>query len=217
VAVCPDQFFGFLEVNEQNWHVSFPRCETFMPTQHAPVRNEFAILASSTMQTNGSHEVGVVLLQFQNTSASDTGWYMMAKSRSCTQECITREVESGAMTVLTLHVQCPPLEQHADYMPTLKSCTSDSPSLLLLPAGERVKSTMSNREGAMCDWTEAPHVVITHVTDWLPSLETFRPLLQLTAVPFTGLLLAGKSLVFARVLHTRVSPRHEREAVGSAS
>jgi len=202
--ICPWQFFGFLDVTSDRWAVNFPVCDTFMPTQYEAARNEFAILASSSIERRGEEDFGALLLQFQNTSANDPAWVSMADAHSCSLECIRRD-GSAALHVTSLQVKCPQ-EGNADSLPPLTSCTLDSPNLLLLPAGLPVASADSAREGEMCDWSQAPLVNMPApgggLLDGLPAVVT--TLASATTLLLSGLAATGKSILLARALHSQL-------------
>ena len=54
-APCPDSWYGFLKVAGDRYVVSLPRCERFIPTRYANVRNEFSIIATTSVA--GENEV----------------------------------------------------------------------------------------------------------------------------------------------------------------
>ena len=157
---CPEQWFGYLAVEDTTWQVRFPHCDTFLPTSRGPVRNTFSILASTDVVAVTSADdapvqhVGAVILQFVNTSTTEAGWASMAESKSCSLHCLRRT--AGVVHVSTLLVGCP--APGARVASPLADCAHVEASMLLARAGERVTSTDSRREGELCDWSQAPDV-----------------------------------------------------------
>ena len=67
--------------------VSLPRCERFIPTRYANVRNEFSIIATTSVVRSNEHStplerIGAVLMRFERTTSHDAGWTGMAATRS---------------------------------------------------------------------------------------------------------------------------------------
>lgn len=230
IELCPWQFFGFLDVTAQRWRVDFPSCRHFVSTADGPVRNEFAILATTGL-FSGSRaglermQYGALLLQFQTTTSSKDGWAQLARSRQCSVECLARDTSTGAIQVSSVLVACPSQEllEHSaatsdlassdlqQQLPTLRQCArGDLGSLLLLPAGELVRDPESKREGELCDWSLAPKLDSEALSGSSSETALSQGLSHLIA-PLAGpltctlllVVLTSKSIFLARMLQRR--------------
>lgn len=153
-AVCTEQWFGFLEVfaEARNWRVEISHCPAYSETQHGAVSNELRVVASTNVHATWEHQVGAVVLRFENTTAPrHTHWAYMAAKRECSMLCLRQDGRRNVyMSVLS--IKCPEWGTRGAGMPDLSMCGRDPPSMALLPAGETVTAAESMREGERCEW-----------------------------------------------------------------
>ena len=148
-APCPDSWYGFLKVAGDRYVVSLPRCERFIPTRYANVRNEFSIIATTSVVRSNEHSkplerIGAVLMRFERTTSHDAGWTgMAADEKSCTLACLTMDEESQVVRMASLVVPCPTADA-PELLPDVRTCAGVGGDLLLVRAGKRMLATESS-------------------------------------------------------------------------
>lgn len=103
-----------------------------------------------------------------HASRYDSGWASLAEAHSCSLQCL-RRTAGGVVHVSTLLIRCPAADAvgpQDDATKQLAECAKVRAAMLLSPAGGRVRASDSNREGEVCDWSQAPDVSAARGRSW---------------------------------------------------